>query len=96
MEIIKYIFVGLLFFLLTPNILLRLPKNGSKQLVAIVHAFVFSVIFYFYNVFIHTLFYKNKKEGFTNDTCTEGSNDDGGDYILEDENDPNSCKFKQM
>jgi len=40
-------YAALLFFLLTPAILLRLPPNGSKYTVAIVHALVFALIFHF-------------------------------------------------
>lgn len=38
-----FIFSVLLFFLLSPGILLRLPPNGSKYVVALVHAAVFGV-----------------------------------------------------
>lgn len=38
-----FIFSVLLFFLLSPGILLRLPPNGSKYVVALVHAVVFAV-----------------------------------------------------
>ena len=41
------VYAALLFFLLTPAILLRLPPNGSKYTVAIVHALVFALIFHF-------------------------------------------------
>jgi hypothetical protein len=37
-------YVALLFFLLTPSILLKLPPNGSKYVVAFVHALVFAAI----------------------------------------------------
>jgi hypothetical protein len=95
MKIINSLFAGLLFFLLTPNVLLRLPKNGSKITVAILHAIVFSVILYFYQVFIDYLL-NNQKQGFTDDKCTQGTNDDDGPYILPDENDPTSCKLKNI
>lgn len=36
--------LGLLFVLLTPGVLLRLPPNGNKWTVAIVHALVFILI----------------------------------------------------
>ena len=41
------LYVGILFVLLTPGILLRIPKDGSKWTVAIVHALVFSLIYYY-------------------------------------------------
>jgi len=41
------LFVALLFVLLTPGILVRLPPNGSKLTVALVHGLVFAIIFHF-------------------------------------------------
>jgi hypothetical protein len=38
------IFVAALFFVLTPGILLTLPPKGSKVVVALTHAIVFSVV----------------------------------------------------
>jgi len=55
------LYVGILFVLLTPGILLRIPKNGSKWTVAIVHAVVFSLIYYFSHKLVYNTFYK--KEG---------------------------------
>jgi hypothetical protein len=37
----------ILFFLLTPGILLRLPPGGDKYTVAFVHAVVFGLIMWF-------------------------------------------------
>jgi len=47
MELVCSIYVGLLFFVLTPGILLSLPKRGSKYMVAATHALVFAAIYYF-------------------------------------------------
>ena len=47
MSLVVSIYAAILFFLLSPSILLRLPPNGSKWTVALVHALVFGVIFYF-------------------------------------------------
>ena len=44
MNLLISIFAGLLFFFLSPNIFLRLPKNGNKFTVAGVHAVVFAII----------------------------------------------------
>jgi len=41
------VYVAVLFFVLTPGILLSLPKGGSKHTVAAVHAAVFALVFYF-------------------------------------------------
>ncbi len=39
------LFVAVLFFVLTPGVLLRLPPGGSKLMVAAVHAVVFAVVY---------------------------------------------------
>ena len=39
------VFTALLFFALTPGILLSLPPGGSKTTVAIVHALVFAAVY---------------------------------------------------
>jgi hypothetical protein len=49
------IYAAILFFLLTPAILLRLPPNGSKMTVAAVHAVVFAIIFHFTHKFVWRL-----------------------------------------
>ena len=47
MSLVVSIYAAVLFFLLTPAILLRLPPSGSKWTVSAVHAIVFAVIFHF-------------------------------------------------
>ena len=51
------IFSAILFFLLTPGMLLSLPPKGSKMTVAAVHALVFAIIFYFTSGMIWKLFH---------------------------------------
>ena len=69
MKIIISLFAGLLFFLLTPNILLRLPKNGSKYTVAGVHAVVFALAIYLLHLFLESSIHSvNLKEGATGAT----------------------------
>jgi len=41
------LYVAVLFFVLTPGILVSLPSGGSKTTVAAVHALVFALIFHF-------------------------------------------------
>ena len=41
------LYVAVLFIVLTPGVLLTLPKGGSKLTVAAVHALVFAVIYHF-------------------------------------------------
>lgn len=75
MKIITSLFAGLLFFILTPNILLRLPKNGTKYTVAAVHAAVFTLAIYLLNLLLESLLHSlNVKEGvdevyYTTDKC---------------------------
>jgi hypothetical protein len=47
MNLTVAIYAAILFFVLSPNVLLRLPANGSKLMVAGVHAIVFAVVLYF-------------------------------------------------
>jgi hypothetical protein len=46
MNIFMAVYFAVLFFILSPNILLRLPQNGSKMTVAGVHAVVFGIVAY--------------------------------------------------
>jgi len=41
------VFVAVLFFVLSPGVLLSLPKRGSLMMKAAVHAVVFAVVLYF-------------------------------------------------
>jgi len=45
MNVVSFIYAFLLFFILTPGILLTLPKKGKKMMVASVHALIFAVVF---------------------------------------------------
>jgi len=94
MNILIIVLSGLLFFLLSPNILLRLPKNGSKYTVAIVHAVVFSILLFFIQWGLDKMSWK--LEGFMDEKCTEGTNEDNGPFYLEKEDDPESCKVKPL
>lgn len=45
MNVVMFVYVFVLFFVLTPGILLSLPPRGSKMMVAATHALVFALIF---------------------------------------------------
>lgn len=45
MHFFMFFFVAVLFFLLTPGIVLSLPIKGSKTTVALTHAVIFAFIF---------------------------------------------------
>ena len=58
------VFVAVLFFVLTPGVLLRLPPGGSKLAVAATHAIVFAAVLAFlYKPVLRVLY----NEGFTSD-----------------------------
>ena len=57
--------LAVLFFVLTPGILLRLPKGGSKMMVAATHAVVFVLVFHL----MHKLGWK-AYEGFSSTPST--------------------------
>lgn len=45
MNVLMCVYVFVLFFVLTPGILVSLPPKGSKMIVAATHALVFSLLF---------------------------------------------------
>jgi hypothetical protein len=44
MDIAMFVYAALLFFVLSPGILVRIPPNGNKRIVAAVHAVVFGLV----------------------------------------------------
>jgi hypothetical protein len=44
MNALLFIYALALFFVLTPNVLVKIPMKGSKYLVAAVHALIFAVV----------------------------------------------------
>jgi hypothetical protein len=79
MNLLIALFAGLLFFVLSPNIFLRLPKNGNKFTVAGVHAVVFALVLFLFQSLIFRTF--GLREGLPYDNeadCTSnGGNWDG-------------------
>jgi hypothetical protein len=47
MNVWMSVFMAVLFVLLTPGVLLRLPPGGSKLVVAVTHAVVFALVYHF-------------------------------------------------
>lgn len=45
MQLLIALFVAALFYVLTPGILVTLPKGGSKMVVAATHAIIFAIVF---------------------------------------------------
>lgn len=60
-SIVTSLFAAVLFYLLTPNMFLRLPKNGSKMVVAATHAVIFGLIYYFLHVMVFKFFNPHAK-----------------------------------
>ena len=71
MSLIVSLYAAVLFFILTPSILLRIPKSGNKWLVAAVHAVVFGLIFYFTHKLVWRL--GARLEGFEPNSTEAGS-----------------------
>lgn len=57
------LYVAILFFILTPAVLLRIPKNGSKYTVAAVHAIVFALLLHFTGKWVWN--FSMRMEGFS-------------------------------
>lgn len=47
------LFIALLFFLLTPGVLVTLPPSGSLLTVAGVHAVIFALLYHFTNKMVY-------------------------------------------
>ena len=46
-NIASLLYLVFLFYVLSPNVLLRIPPHGSKHVVALVHAVVIAVVYYY-------------------------------------------------
>ena len=62
MHIYMSLFVGLLFVLLTPGVLLTLPKGSPKLTIAIVHGIVFAIAFHFLQKPVWNYFYPYERK----------------------------------
>ena len=51
----SFIYLVFLFYVLSPNVLLRIPPNGSKHVVAFVHAVVFAMVYYYTSGYVSGL-----------------------------------------
>lgn len=81
MNLLIALFAGLLFFVLSPNVFLRLPKNGNKFTVAGVHAVIFAlVLFLFQGLIFRTLGLREGQANMNGEqtTCAEEEKDADG------------------
>lgn len=51
----SFIYLVFLFYVLSPNVLLRIPPTGSKHVVAFVHAVVFAVVYYYTSGYVNAM-----------------------------------------
>ena len=72
--IITIIFTILLFVLLTPSILVRLPKKGNKYTVAFVHGLLFAIIYHFTHKMVYNFGHKEKFTLYKDANCTTLTN----------------------
>jgi len=63
MHLICTLYVALLFIVLTPGVLLRLPPKGPLLTAAIVHGLVFALVYHF----THKMVLRLSMEGFEGD-----------------------------
>ena len=66
MNLVIAIYMVVLFFVLTPGILLTLPSGASKKMVALTHGIVFVAIWWLTHKYVWKL--SLKLEGMTNPT----------------------------
>ena len=61
---LMFVYVAVLFFVLTPGVLLSLPPKSSKMVVAATHAVVFALVFHLTHKMVWQLVQKMKMESF--------------------------------
>jgi hypothetical protein len=71
-SVLMALYVAVLFYVLAPGILLSLPRGGNKMTVAMTHALVAAVVFYF----THKMAYKflRQFDGFQDAAMNMGAN----------------------
>ena len=68
-NIISTLFAVFLAFILSPGLLVRLPKNGSPIVVAMVHAVAFGILFFLFHKQVYSWSLDNTREGACNGSC---------------------------
>jgi hypothetical protein len=61
MDMFMSLFVAFLFVVLSPGVLLKIPRKGSPLMVAVVHGLVFGLVYYFTHELVSNAVYT---EGF--------------------------------
>uniref|UniRef100_A0A6C0D799 Uncharacterized protein n=1 Tax=viral metagenome TaxID=1070528 RepID=A0A6C0D799_9ZZZZ len=84
MNFVVALYASILFFILSPNVLLRIPPKGSTKVVAAVHAVVFGLVLFFTCRFVWRMSMSGViKEGLPGDQCVENGNCEGGELCVE-------------
>jgi hypothetical protein len=73
MSLLVILYSAILFFILSPGVFLRFPKNGDKFTVAGVHAAVFALVFGLTHKFVAKLGARLRLEGFDAGSVLLGS-----------------------
>jgi len=55
-SIVTSLYAAILFFLLSPGVLLSIPPKGSKITMAAVHAVVFMILYYYTHRYVYQIF----------------------------------------
>lgn len=70
MQIVKFVAMAILFALLTPGVLLSLPVGASRKVTAVVHGFVFALVWYLATEFFEIV------EGFSDENAEPDTTSD--------------------
>ncbi len=73
MNLIMGLYVALLFVVLTPGVLLRLPPKGPLLTAAIVHGLVFALVFCFTYKMVYRLSLDGFEDAKKTKTCPNGA-----------------------
>jgi hypothetical protein len=71
MNLIVAVYAAILFFVLTPGILLSLPPKASKMVVAATHAVVFAIVYGLTSKMVWKFSMGMGMEGFTESAATD-------------------------
>ena len=66
---LSFFYTFILFVLLTPSILFKIPKQGNKWIVAFVHGLLFTIIIYFTHIFFWDLNTKEQFKLYSDNNC---------------------------
>jgi hypothetical protein len=61
MHAITALYAAILFVLLTPGVILRIPQKGPLLYASIVHAIIFGILLYFISKIVHQYNYRIEK-----------------------------------